>query len=132
MKKSIQFTASVLLAMFGCLTVFLSSSIIFDWFGIREREGNYVLFIVWANFLCGSIYLVAAVGMIRAQFWTVKLLVLALVALLIAYAGFFIHINAGGLYETKTIGAMAFRIAVTAMFAGLAWFSLRQKVASNG
>ena len=118
--------------MFGCLTLFLSSSLIFDWFGIREKEGNYVLVVVWANFVCAIIYLVAAVGMIRAKFWTVKLLVLALVVLLIAYAGFFIHINAGGLYETRTIGAMAFRIAVTAVFAGLAWFSLREEVPSNG
>lgn len=132
MKKSIQLTASVLLAMFGCLTLFLSSSLIFDWFGIREKEGNYVFVVVWANFFCAIIYLVAAVGMIRTKFWTVKLLVLALVVLLIAYAGFFIHISAGGLYETRTIGAMAFRIAVTAVFAGLAWFSLREEVPSNG
>jgi hypothetical protein len=126
MKKLLRYIAAVILAMVGLLTLFLSSSIIFDWFGIREKEGNYVLFIVWANFICGMIYLVSSFGMMRARLWTVKLLVLAIVVLLVAYAGLFVHINAGGLYETKTIGAMAFRITVTAVLAGLGYFTLRK------
>lgn len=132
MKIRVQYIAAVLLALFGLLTLFLSSSIIFDWFGIREKEGNYVLLVVWANFICSIIYLAAAVGMIRARLWTVKLLLLAIVILLVAYAGLFIHMNGGGLYETKTIGAMAFRITVTAAFAGLAYFTIRKQPAAIG
>jgi hypothetical protein len=132
MKKWVQYSAAVLLAMFGLLTLFLSSSIIFDWFGIREKEGKYVLLVVWANFICSMIYLTAAVGMMRARLWTVKLLLLALVVLLVAYAGLFVHISSGGLYETKTIGAMAFRIGVTIVFAGLAYFAMRKQPGSIG
>jgi hypothetical protein len=131
MKKWLQYIGSGLLAMFGCLTLFLSSSIIFDWFGIREKEGNYLLFIVWTNFICSMLYLASAFGMIRQKMWTVKLLVLALVALGVAYVGLFVHINAGGLHETKTIGAMAFRIVVTAGFAGLGHFVIRKEPASS-
>lgn len=42
--------ASALVA-FSLLTLFLSGSVIFDFFNIRAKEGNYVLFIVWANFI---------------------------------------------------------------------------------
>jgi hypothetical protein len=116
--------------VFGLLTLFLSSSIIFDWFGIREKEGNYVLLVVWANFICSMIYLIGALGMIRDRLWAVKLLILATVVLLVAYAGLFVHINSGGAYETKTIGAMAFRIAVTAVLALLGYFTLRKQPAA--
>lgn len=132
MKEPLRYITAVILAMFGLLTLFLSSSIIFDWFEIREKEGNYVLLVVWANFICSVIYLVAALGMIRERLWAVKLLVLAIVVLLVAYAGLFVHISGGGLYETKTVGAMAFRIALTAAFAGLGYFTLRKNPAAIG
>jgi len=35
-----------------------------------------------------------------------------------------IHINSGGIYETKTIGAMIFRITLTLVFAILAYFTI--------
>lgn len=116
--------AAVLLAMFGILTLFLSSSIIFDWFGIREREGNYVPFIVQANFVCSVIYLISAYSWVKVKPWTHKLLALALVILLVAFTGLLVHIRAGGLHETKTIGAMIFRMSVTALFAGWAYFTI--------
>ena len=46
MKKSYTYVATLILAGFGLLTLFLSTSVIFDLFGIRAKEGNYVLFIV--------------------------------------------------------------------------------------
>jgi len=94
----------------------MSSSVLFDWFGIREKEGNYVPGIVWANFVCGILYLVAAYGIFKNQTWSRFPLTISVIILIIAYIGLFIHINNGGLYETKTVGAMAFRIGVTALF----------------
>jgi hypothetical protein len=43
------------------------------------------------------------------------------IILVLAFTGLLIHINSGGIYETKTVGAMLFRIAVTAVFAALAY-----------
>lgn len=94
----------------------MSSSVLFDWFGIREKEGNYVPGIVWANFVCGILYLVAAYGIIRHQIWARFPLTIALLILILASIVLFIHIYNGGLYETKTIGAMAFRTGVTVLF----------------
>lgn len=113
MKKTILL---IFLILFGAVTVFMSSSVLFDWFGTRAKEGNYVPGIVWANFVCGILYLVAAYGIIRHQIWARFPLTIALLILILAYIGLFIHINNGGLYETKTVGAMAFRIGVTAIF----------------
>ncbi len=103
------------LLLIGVLTLFMSSSVIFDWFGIREKEGNYVGGIVWANLICSLLYLIAAYGIIRNQIWVRFPLTIALLILILAYVGLFIHINNGGLYETKTVGAMAFRLGITAI-----------------
>ena len=127
MKKYIPFLSSLILAGFGLLTLFLSSSVIFDWFGIRAKEGNYVLFIVWANFICGFIYLIAAYGFLKIKSWTFKTLSVATVILIVALIGLFIHIYSGGIYETKTVFAMLFRISVTIAFTVIAYFSINKK-----
>jgi hypothetical protein len=116
-----------LLTGFGLLTLFLSSSVIFDLFGIRAKEGDYVLFVVWANFISSLLYLFATYGFVKSKKWTAWLLGISAGILTIAFIGLIIHINSGGLYETKTIGAMIFRIAVTLTFAVLAYFFLVKK-----
>ena len=126
MKKILPFLAAAILVALGLLTLFLSSSIIFDFFGIRAKEGNYVLFVVWANFVSSLFYLSAAYGFIESKKWTAPLLGISVIVLLLAFTGLFIHINAGGTYETKTIGAMAFRTTVTLVFLALAYFTINK------
>ena len=106
----------IFLLLFGGVTLFMSSSVLFDWFGIRAKEGNFVPLVVWANLVCGTLYLIAAYGILQNQFWAKFPLLIALIILILAYIGLFIHINSGELYETKTVAAMAFRIGVTAIF----------------
>ena len=127
MKKALPYIFASILAAFGLLTLFLSSSVIFDLFGVRTQEGNYVLFIVWANFLSSLFYLSAAYGFIESKKWTAPLLGISVIVLLLAFVGLFIHINKGGIYETKTIGAMAFRTTVTLVFSALAYFPITKK-----
>ncbi|MDA3953544.1 MAG: hypothetical protein PF485_07845 [Bacteroidales bacterium] len=124
MKKRLPYLIAVALTIFGLLTLFLSSSVIFDLFGIREKEGNYVLIVVWANFISSILYLFAANGSIRNSKWTAKYLVASFVILIAAFFGLLIHINHGGIYETKTIGAMGFRILITIVFIILAYFTI--------
>lgn len=121
MKRVLPVSLAALLTAFGLLTLFLSSSVIFDLFGIRAKEGNYVLLVVWANFLSSILYLVAAYGFVKSRKWTIKPLGISAIILVLAFAGLLIHINSGGIYETKTVGAMLFRILVTAVFAALAY-----------
>jgi hypothetical protein len=113
--KKLKILLLVFLLLFGMITLFASSSVIFDWFGMREKEGNFVLGIVWTNLVCGILYLITAYGILKNQTWIKFPLTIALIILILAYIGLFIHIYNGGLYETKTIGAMAFRVGLTTL-----------------
>lgn len=124
MKKVLPYLIALILTAFGLLTLFLSSSVIFDLFGVRAKEGNYVPFVVWANFLSSLCYLFAAYGFIKSKKWTAPLLGISVTVLLFAFFGLLIHINADGIYETKTIGAMVFRTSVTLVFTALAYFTI--------
>ncbi|MCK5730743.1 MAG: hypothetical protein KAH68_06695 [Draconibacterium sp.] len=133
MKKFIPYIITIPLTAFGLLTLFLSSSVIFDLFGIREKEGNYVLLIVWANFFSSILYLFAAYGFIKSSKWTAKYLVASVVILVAAFVWFLIYINGGGIHETKTIGAMVVRISITIVFLISAYFTIckPRRIAGN-
>lgn len=126
-RKVLPYILAALLAIFGLSTLFMSSSIFLDLFNVREQEGNYVLLVVWANWLCSLLYLVAAYGFIKRKLWTLGLLLASTGVLVLAFAGLLIHINSGGLYETKTIGALIFRTVVTLIFALMAWIGINKK-----
>lgn len=87
MKKYIPYTLAFILAGFGLLTLFLSTSVIFDLFGIRAKEGNYVLFVVWSNFISSILYLSAAYGFIKGNKWTASLLGISTLILIAAFIG---------------------------------------------
>jgi len=124
LKKTFSYIIATVLIAFGLLTLFLSSSVIFDLFGVREKQGNYVLFVVYANFICSIIYLLAAYGFIKNMKWTTILLGISTIVLIVAFIGLSVHINSGEIYETKTIGAMIFRITITLVFTLLAYFTI--------
>jgi low affinity Fe/Cu permease len=126
----LKITASALL-LFALLTLFLSGSVIFDLFGIREKEGNYVLLVVWANFISSILYLVAAYSLFKMKKWSVWLLVGSVFILVAAFIGLKIHINDGGLYEAKTVNAMLFRIGLTVFIAVASYFLLQNKQLSK-
>ena len=67
MKKALPYLIAAILAAFGLLTLFLSSSVIFDFFGVRAKEGNYVLFVVWSNFISSILYLFCSLWTHRKQ-----------------------------------------------------------------
>ena len=112
-QKILRYLSTTLLIGFGLVTLFLSTSIILDLFGIRAKEGNYVLFIVWANFICSLLYLLAAYGFLKMRGWT-KFIALK------------VHINEGGIYETKTVGAMLFRTGFTLILTLSAYFTIKK------
>ena len=127
MKKLIPYLLATILSAFGLLTLFLSTSVIFDLFGIRAKEGNYVLFIVWSNFISSFLYLFAAYGLVKNKKWTTKLLAISSIILIVAFIVLQFYISSGGIYEKKTVGAMIFRISVTLVFAIIAYFTISKK-----
>jgi hypothetical protein len=128
MKKLLTFSSALALAAFGLLTLFLSTSVIFDLFGMREKEGNYVLLVVWANFISSILYLNAAYNLVKNPRKALYSLVAVLVILLAAFIGLKIHISTGGIYEVATLGALGARIGITFLFALLAYFISRKSM----
>jgi hypothetical protein len=127
MKKAILYLVVAVLTGFGLLTIFLSTSVIFDLFDIRTKEGNYVLFVVWSNFISSFIYLISVYGLLSSKNWTFSALGLATLILTIAFVGFLFYIQSGGIHETKTISAMVFRIVLTLGFTLFAYFTINKK-----
>lgn len=127
MKKYINYISAFILAGFGLLTLFMSTSVIFDLFDIRVKEGNYVLFVVLANFICGFLYLISAYGFLKREKWLTKILGTAVFILVVAFIALFFHIQTGGIYETKTVKAMTFRTILTAIFTAVSYFTVTKK-----
>lgn len=113
MKNNIVKIIAVIVTFFGLLTIIAGGGVIFDMFGMRAKEGNYVLFVVWANFICGFLYLLAAYGLFKRKTWTSKVLGIAVALLLVTFLGLLIWILNGNIYERKTIVAMTFRTLFT-------------------
>ena len=116
MKSIVLIIVGFLIALFGIITLFMSTAVIFGLFDIREKEGNYVLFVVIANFICAFLYLAAAYGFFTKKKWTTWVLNIAVGVLVITFIGLGIHIYSGGIYEQKTVYAMMFRTLVTIGF----------------
>ena len=131
MKKKIVKGATLLSAFFGLLTVFAGGSVIFDLFEIREREGNYVLFVVWANFICGFLYLLASYGFFKGKSWTSNVLAFAVWILVSAGIVLFFWILNRELYETKTIIAMIIRTLITLVLFWIARHYLMKVIVTN-
>ncbi|MBK9193168.1 MAG: hypothetical protein IPM77_17640 [Crocinitomicaceae bacterium] len=127
LKNYIRYFLILVLLAFGGLSIFLTSSVIFDLFDIRSREGNYVLFIVYTNLICGLLYIAAAFALWRSSRLATVILTTSTVLLILGLGGLFLHINSGGIYEKKTLGAMFFRTAITAIFLIVSYFVLNNK-----
>lgn len=113
---------------FGALTLFLSTSVLLDLFGIREHESPYVPAVVVANLIASLLYLPTGVGLLMKHRWPAQLLAMAVAVLLVGAVFLALHIAAGGEYRTATIGALTFRTLLTAAFYLIARWSLRAPV----
>lgn len=124
-KKKVSYYIVVFsLFIFALLTLFMSGSVIFDLFGIREGRGEYVPFIVWTNFVAGWLYLMAVFGFLRSEKWTFWLLATVTGLLFLAAIALVIYVNQGHAFELNTVGAMVFRIVLSSAFALIAYCKL--------
>jgi len=106
--KTLKFLATVAF-VFGLLTLKAGGSVIFNIGYARQTEGNYVPFVVWFNFLSGFFYVAAGISLWMQKRWAVSLSIALLISIAIAYIFFGIYILSGGLYEKRTVYAMALR-----------------------
>lgn len=125
--KIFKYVIAIVLIVFALVTIFMSSSVLFDWFGIRAKEGNFVPFIVKTNLTAGFLYLIVAYGYIQHKRWAFWAMLTVALLLVYAFALFYLHMHSGGLYENRTIGAMIFRIVLTLILAGFMYGNTNKK-----
>lgn len=101
------------LVLVGLLTLVVGSAVLLDLFGMREKEGNFVPFVVVSNLIGGFLYLGAARYLFKNDLAAVKTLTVCLILLLGTFVGLYFYIASGGSYERRTLFAMTFRIGLT-------------------
>ena len=114
---------TVVAFIFGLLTIKSGGSVLFIDGPDRVAAGNYTPFVLWFNFIAGFFYLLAAVGLFLQKTWAAWLAIVIVAATLITFTVFSLHISNGGIYESRTIYAMALRSLV---WAAIALFAYRK------
>ena len=82
------------------------------------------MFVVITNFVVGITYLFSAYGLFTEKIWTTKLLATSSLILIIGFISLLIYTNTGGIYKTKTIGAMIFRISLSIIFTFISYIKI--------
>lgn len=116
--------------IFGLITMFASSSVLFSYSSILAKNGNYPDFILWMNLLSSPLYLLAALGFRYAKVWTAYPLLVIFIMLFISLTYFILLIKSGGGYELDTLMALAFRIAFTSTLVFIAFNKTVKKIKS--
>lgn len=122
---------AVIMALFGLVTLVASTSLLFDLGGAQAAAGHTVPVVLWMNFFASFLYLIAAYGLFTRKGWTPGVLIIAVVLMLVAAIGFYVYVQDGGAYEQRTIGALTFRIFVTALLYMAARYFLRPSTSPN-
>lgn len=118
---------SVIVILFGLITLKEGGSVALNIGTARVDAGNYVPFVVWFNFLSGFVYITAGIGLWFKKTWASKLSIFLLSSILAVYTLLFIHILGGGLYETRTVFAMGFRALIWGVTAFVSFKTLSCK-----
>ncbi len=95
--------------VFGLVTIVSGGRALFGSVEVRAALGHTVPFVLWFNFLAGSLYVLAGAGLLWGKRWATHLSLLLAVSTLVIFAAFGIHVFGGGAYETRTLGAMTLR-----------------------
>lgn len=110
--------------VFGLLTIFSGGTALFGGEAARAAVGNAVPFVLWFNFIAGFFYVAAGFGLLadrRAAIWLSTAIAASTIVVLTAFA---VHVAGGGLYETRTLGAMLLRSTTWTWIAVTGWRSL--------
>ncbi|MBV1722489.1 MAG: hypothetical protein KUA43_03505 [Hoeflea sp.] len=106
------YSVAGLALVFGALTIVSGGRVLFGGPEMLAAAGNTVPFVLWFNFLSGFAYIAVALGIAFRKNWARTLAAALAIAIVAVFALFGWHVLAGGVYEMRTVGAMALRSAV--------------------
>lgn len=108
-KRGTQIAALVAM-VFGGLTILSGGTTLM---GALDM-GAVVPFVVWFNTAAGFFYFAVGVGLWLGRAWAFPLALVVLVATVVVFAAFGLHVARGGAFEMRTVAAMTLRCAVLA------------------
>jgi hypothetical protein len=108
-KRGTQIAALVAM-VFGGLTILSGGTTLM---GALDM-GAVVPFVVWFNTAAGFFYVAVGVGLWLGRAWAFPLALVVLVATVVVFAAFGLHVARGGAFEMRTVAAMTLRCAVLA------------------
>ena len=112
-KRPRSMTLAALVAIgFGLLTIQSGGVVLFGPAVAQRAAGDIVPFVLWFNFLTGFAYVAAGIGVWRVARWGFWLAAGLALALAIVFALFGLHAAGGGAFESRTLYALIFRLAV--------------------
>lgn len=128
MRNTILIISAIILGAFALLTFYLSGSLIFDLFGMREKQGiDFVPFVAWVNLISSILYFASAFGLAFKQTWTTLVLSITLALLALTFVVYILYINTGGPHLEQTFGALIFRMGVTLIFTTISYALITRK-----
>jgi len=110
---------------FGIVTIGVGGRVLFGGAEERASAGNIVPFVLWFNFVAGFAYIIAGLGLFRWKRWAAQLSSVIAITTIVVLVAFGTHILLGGMFESRTIGAMIIRSTVWTVIAVLACRALR-------
>lgn len=97
--------------VFGIMTLLSGGKVLFGGAAARAEAGAVVDFVLLFNFGAGFAYILAGVGAIVRQRWSLYLARFLAIATLLVFAALGVQIAMGGAFEVRTVAAMTLRSA---------------------
>lgn len=98
--------------VFGVATIKAGADVLFFSEQARSAAGNYVPFVLWANFIGGFLYVAAGLLILLHSTQALRLSAFIAVTTVAVLVALVIYITVGGAYETRTLAAMIFRSVI--------------------
>lgn len=114
--------------IFGAATIKEGSAVLFFDPAARVNAGNYVPFVLWSNTISGFLYVVAGIAIFFRLRWAFALSATIAATTAAVFAALGVHILLGGLFEMRTVAAMALR---TGVWVAIALVLLKLKIFSR-
>jgi len=128
MKSRLLRGAAIAAGLFGVLTVYSGSAVLFGSLEARAAAGNVVPWVLWFNFLAGFAYIVTAAGLWLGKRWGAWTAAAIAAATALVFAALGVHAGLGGAFEARTVLAMTLR---TVLWAGIAVLAFRMTNREN-
>lgn len=122
MKNIVIYILGSILGIAGLYTLYISSGLLFDLFGVRHETETYIQATSISNFICSFLYLFSSYLFFRKSKLSTSVLFIATIIMFIGYIGMLFHIQAQRPYGVRIIAEMLIRTSGTMLYAATAWY----------